>query len=201
MTKEVDVTQPAVPSAPLPDENIFPMLYDLDAQKKVYEAFMRDDLDLATSAEAAKVPLNTVLQWAHCGRWVDKKEALVRTQARDEGQRLAKLRMEKRLPELKAQLEAGQKLREAVTDRLDDGSYDGRDLSPGQLMALGAALKSAGDNTVRVLGVGESGSTAEAESEKAEKEGKKPLVIVFQNGGLPPIRVKTAEAEVVEARE
>ena len=50
-------------------------------------------------------------------------------------------------------------------------------------------LKAASDIEVRALGIGESGAVTEDSAKKSDadsKEGKQPLVVVF-NGGLPPI--------------
>lgn len=180
-----------------PDESVFPGLFDLAAQTRAYETYMGGDMetDLATVAEAAKVPLNTVLRWAHCGKWVDKKDDLIRVRARDESQQIALYRISSRKEEIKKQVEVGQRLREKVKKTLDENG----ELSPGNLKMLGDAAKAAGDLTVRALGVGESGTTAEAAEEREEKAGKRPLVIVFPGGGLPPARA-ARPANVIEIK-
>jgi len=174
---------------PVPDEQVYPGLFDTDRMNRCYLIFMQggsfDDCVVTTGANA-----RTVARWAQSGGWLKARDEIERSAAEEERQRLDMKRREQRIPELEKQIRAGQMLRERVAETLES---DGN-LSPANLKMLGDALKSAGDNTVRALGVSESGSTAR-EDDAETKKGKAPLVVLIQGGGLPPVRM----AEVANA--
>lgn len=169
---------------PVPDDEVYPGLIDNVKLNQSYVIFMKggsfDDCAVTTGAD-----LRTVTKWAQQGGWIKVRAEVERAAAEEEAQRLDMIRREQRIPELEKQIKAGQLLRERVTDTLENGG----DLSPGNLKMLGDALKAAGDNTVRALGVSEAGSTASKADE--EKSGKAPLVVLIQGGGLPPVRLST----------
>jgi hypothetical protein len=161
---------------PVPDDQVYPGLMDTPKLNQCYVIFMKggsfEDCAVTTGAD-----LRTVTRWAQQGGWIKARAEVERAAAEEEAQRLDMLRREERLPELMKQIDAGKKLRERVADLLDSGE----ELSPGNLKMLGDALKAAGDNTVRALGVSEAGSTS--------VKSKAPLVVLIQGGGLPPVRV------------
>jgi hypothetical protein len=167
---------------PVPDDEVYPGLMDTPKLNQSYVIFMKggsfEDCAVTTGAD-----LRTVTKWAQQGGWLKVRAEIERAAGEEEAQRLDMLRREERLPELKKQIDAGKKLRERVADLLDSGE----ELSPGNLKMLGDALKAAGDNTVRALGVSEAGSTNAKADE--EKSGKAPLVVLIQGGGLPPVRI------------
>jgi len=167
---------------PVPDEEVYPGLMDTPKLNQCYVIFMKGGSfeDCATTTGA---DLRTVARWAQQGSWIKARGEVERASAEEEAQRLDMLRREQRIPELEKQIDAGKKLRERVADILDSGD----ELTPGNLKMLGDALKAAGDNTVRALGVSEAGSTRDKADE--EKSGKAPLVVLIQGGGLPPVRL------------
>lgn len=169
------------PQALVPDEDLYPRLGDIDAMRLVYREFMRGG-DLEKVAANHGVDRRTVFKWAARGKWLETKREVLSAEEEYERQKLSELRIKERLPELESQIKAGRKLREAVELHLERPE----DLTPGQVMALGNALKAAGDNTVRALGVAESGSTESDTKVAASKN--PPLVVVVKGGGLPPVR-------------
>lgn len=173
--------------APVPDEEVYPGLFDTEKMNQAYVIFMKGG-SFEDCATTTGMGLRTVSRWAQQGGWLKARGEVERAAAEEEAQRLDMLRREQRLPELEKQIEAGKKLRERVADMLDSGD----ELSPGNLKMLGDALKAAGDNTVRALGVSEAGSTNAKADE--EKSGKAPLVVLIQGGGLPPVRVASQES-------
>lgn len=193
-----DVAPGAVPgtalASPLPDADVYPFLHDLEKQKAVYKAFMHDEMDLVTAAFSASVPVNTALRWAYNGRWVDKREELVKTLAREEGQKIELMRIGKRHEELEAQIATGKALRDRV-----DKELEAREWSPAQLKMLADTAKAASDISVRAVGVGDSGLTsrefANKEAEEKKVAGKMPLVVLIQGGGLPHVRPATVDYE------
>ena len=169
----------------IPDDEIYPELGNIDAMREVYKGFMLGG-DLETVAANHGIVRRTAFKWAARGKWLDRRRESLEAEAEYERQRLTELRIKERIPELESQIKAGRRLREVVEEKLKDADS----LSPGQVMALGAALKSAGDNTVRALGVGESGATDTSAADKAKSAA--PLVVVVKGGGLPPVRVREA---------
>jgi hypothetical protein len=169
----------------VPDEDIYPGYADRDLQLLVYRDFMRGG-DLQEVAAGFGVARRTALKWAQVGRWVSERRKVEDTAAEAERLDIQNLRLEKRLPELKAQIETGVRLRKRIDELLDD---EDREWTPGHLMQLGTAVKAAGDNMFRTLGVNEAGATGGAEDlEDGKKAGKAPLVVVVQGGGLPQVR-------------
>jgi hypothetical protein len=189
-----------VAPSPVPDVKIYPMLHDFAKQKEVYEKFMSEKMDLSEAAKTSGVPESTAFRWAHNGRWIEKRSEVIRTRAKEEAQKLELLRISKRQTELEAQIKTGQQLREHVDAALQDPD---REYRPMDLKLLGEAAKSAGDLTVRALGIGDGGGTSsEADGDEKSKGGKAPLVVLIQGGGLPPVRMRDAEpAEPAEPAE
>lgn len=169
---------------PVPDEDVYPALFDTELMNKCYVIVMKGGSfeDCRTTYD---VDIRTVAKWAQSGSWLKIREEVERTAAEEERQKLDMVRREERIPELRKQIDVGKMLRERVSELLDD---DTREFKPGELKMLGDALKSAGDNTVRAMGVSETGSTARDEDGK-DKGSKAPLVVLIQGGGLPPVRI------------
>ena len=174
----------------VPDEEIYPGLFDTGLMSKCYVIFMKGG-SFKDCADTTKVDERTVMKWAQMGDWIKMRSEIEQSADAEEAQRLSSMRRELRLDELSKQIKAGQKLRERVAEKLDDETADYR---PIDLKMLGEALKAAGDNTVRALGVSEAGSTKEDDS---KVNGKAPLILLIQGGGLPSARPPQAKTENV----
>lgn len=179
---------------PLPDEEVYQGLFDTKSMNTAYIIFMKGG-SFDDCAEATGIPQRTIFKWAQQGSWVKVRAEIEQIAAEEEAQRLDMLRREKRIPEIEKQIEAGSKLRELVAEKLDSDE----EFKPSELKMLGEALKAAGDNTVRALGVSDSGDTGFASQDKAKGGDKIPLIVMIQGGGLPPVRVaQTIAVEAIE---
>lgn len=154
-----------------------------DAEKR---AIARDmfiaGATIETIAKKVGVPDRTVAQWMYVNGW-DRlvKNELAAKQAASAIE-LARIRAERRARVAQEQLEAAGAVRDEALTQLRAGDVG--------VKSAAEALKSAADVEARILGVSESGAlddSASGDSDKAKKEGKTPLVVVF-NGGLPPVR-------------
>ena len=137
---------------------------------------------IETIAKKVGVPDRTVAQWMYVNGW-DRlvKNELAAKQAASAIE-LARIRAERRAKVAKDQLEAAGAVRDEALTQLRAGDVG--------VKSAAEALKSAADVEARILGVSESGAlddSASGDSDKAKKEGKTPLVVVF-SGGLPPVR-------------
>ena len=137
---------------------------------------------IETIAKKVGVPDRTVAQWMYVNGW-DRlvKNELAAKQAASAIE-LARIRAERRARVAQEQLEAAGAVRDEALTQLRAGDVG--------VKSAAEALKSAADVEARILGVSESGAlddSASGDSDKAKKEGKTPLVVVF-NGGLPPVR-------------
>jgi hypothetical protein len=145
-------------------------------------------LDGKKPEEIAKelgVPKDVVLVWARDGGWAvrlkrvnDAHEVLVRENVR-------RARLDRAEEDVESSLKLGRRIREVVHKRLENP--DG--LRTQDIKNLADAGKASVDTSAHGMG-------GSQESEAAEKEGRRPLVIVFQDG-LPPRREKTVEGEVL----
>jgi hypothetical protein len=175
----------------VPDTDIYPRLGDVPAMNDVYREFMKGG-DLEIVAASYGIEARTAFKWATRGKWVRSRREVEDTKVEEEQLKLQKFRVAKRLPELEKQVATGTRLRERIDELLNDNDLEFR---AKELMELGSALKSAGDNTVRALGIGESGMT-ETKAD-AVASGKSPLVILVHGGGLPPSRA-AASVEIID---
>lgn len=133
-------------------------------------------------AKKVGVPDRTVSQWMYVNGW-DRlvKNELAAKQAASAIE-LARVRAAKRAEVAKKQLDAAEAVRDEAMKQMRTGDTS--------VKSAAEALKSAADVEARILGVSESGAlddSASGDGDKAKKEGKTPLVVVF-NGGLPPVR-------------
>ena len=154
-----------------------------DAEKRA----VARDMFIAGSAiaEISKkvgVPDRTVAQWMYVNGWdrLVKNELAARQTA--SAIELARIRADRRAKVAREQLDAAGAVRDEALNRMRSGDVG--------VKSAAEALKSAADVEARILGVSESGAlddSASGDAEKAKKEGKTPLVVVF-NGGLPPVR-------------
>ena len=165
---------------------LYPHYGDAEKRKLAMTAYVVEQKTIAEAAVAAGVPERTVSMWAYNGQWdiLAKKELAARdSQAKLE---LARIRAEKRTKIVTEQLEQAQELRDTAMKKLRDGQTSPKSATE----AWAAAAKV--EHTL--VGVSEAGTVANLDGEDPEKkkaEGKQPLVMVFQGGGLPPVRRAT----------
>lgn len=177
----------AIATTPLPDEDIFPCLYDLGKQQTVFRGFMVDGKDLVTAAKESGTPLMTVLHWANVGDWVGRRQQLIRVQEKDEAQQISRMRMGVRRTELVEQINTGTRLREAVNDMIDGAE------SADAIKKLSEAAKAAGDLSTRAMGVTADGATDSEAAAATAASGRPSLVVVIPGGGLPSVRMAGEE--------
>jgi hypothetical protein len=124
--------------------------------------------------------------WSYNGQWdqLAKKECAAReSQAKLE---LARIRAEKRTRIVQEQLEQAKQLRDKAIEKLNEGEASVKPAAE----AWAAAAKV--EHTL--TGLSEAGTVADIDGSSDEKKkdaGKQPLVVVFQGGGLPPVRRAT----------
>lgn len=168
--------------APLPDAQVFPGLYNSEAQREAYRLFMTERADVKDIVTAVEVPLITVLEWIRLGAWAKRRSKLLAVQEQTEAQLIAKERIEKRRQVLEEQAAVGKKLREtaeAMIDQVDNTQG---------LKNLGETIKAATDVEARALGIDDRGATVSEDQDDAAGAGKAPLVVIVQGGGLPQVR-------------
>lgn len=167
---------------------LYPGYCNPEKRKTAMTLFVVEQKAISEVAKIVGVPERTVSMWSYDGKWIDlvEKELAVRqAQSRVE---LARLRADRRAKVAKAQLDAAEMIRDKVTGELNDMSAK----------SAAEALKSAADVEARILGIKETGETAEASSseEKKKADGKVPLVVVFNNtaSGIPTLRRTNADS-------
>lgn len=156
---------------------------DAEKRKVAMLAYVTEETKIADIALKVGVPERTVSRWAYDFGWdrlVKQELAARQTQALLE---LAKVRAEKRTKIVEEQLEQAKQLREAAIEKLENDEASVKSATE----AWAAAAKV--EHTL--VGVSEAGTVASLDGEDPEKKkdnGKQPLVMVFQGGGLPPVR-------------
>lgn len=155
-----------------------------DAEKRsVARDMFISGSNIADIAAKVGVPDRTVAQWMYVNGW-DRlvKNELAAKQAASAIE-LARVRADKRADVARRQLEAAEAVRDEALKQLKTGDTS--------VKSAAEAMKSAADVEARILGVSDSGAlddtTESKESKDGAKDGKQPLVVVF-NGGLPPVR-------------
>lgn len=162
---------------------LYPSYADAEKRKSAMVAYVTKGLAIKDVAALVGVPERTVSIWAYNFGWdrLLKQELAARqTQALLE---LAKVRAEKRTKIVEEQLEQAKQLREAAIEKLENDETSIKSATE----AWAAAAKV--EHTL--VGVSEAGTVASLDGEDPEKKkdgGKQPLVMVFQGGGLPPVR-------------
>lgn len=142
--------------------------------------------DTLQMAEKLGVPERTILMWIANGHWADaRRKAVV---ARDELSRLdlAETRIRKRNAVFHEQLDQAERIRRKAVAGIEADEVS---------VKSGAEAWAAAAKTEQtILGLSEAGKVASADGrddgdgDDGKKAGKTPLVMVFQGGGLPPIR-------------
>lgn len=160
--------------------------YDDPAKKaEAKRRILNEGLDVATVARLVSVPERTVLMWVANNHWAEaRRRELV---ARDELSRLdlAETRIRKRNAVFHEQLEQAEQIRRKAIEGIKEETTS---------VKSGAEAWAAAAKTEQtILGLSEAGRVAAADGKDDGDDGKKggekaPLVMVFQGGGLPPIR-------------
>lgn len=162
---------------------LYPSYADAEKRKSAMVAYVTKGLAIQDVASLVGVPERTVSIWAYNFGWdrLLKQELAARqTQSVME---LAKVRAEKRTQIVNEQLEQAKQLRDTAIEKLNDGETSVKSATE----AWAAAAKV--EHTL--AGLSEAGTVASLDGEDPEKKkdgGKQPLVMVFQGGGLPPVR-------------
>lgn len=162
---------------------LYPSYADAEKRKAAMVAYVTEGLAIKDVAVLVGVPERTVSIWAYNFGWdrLLKQELAARqTQSVME---LAKVRAERRTQIVNEQLEQARQLRDAAIEKLNSGETSVKPAAE----AWAAAAKV--EHTL--AGLSEAGTVANLDGEDPEKkknEGKQPLVVVFQGGGLPPVR-------------
>lgn len=162
---------------------LYPSYADAEKRKAAMVAYVTEGLAIRDAAARVGVPERTVSMWAYNFGWdrLLKQELAARqTQSVME---LAKVRAEKRTQIVTEQLEQAKHLRDAAMEKLENDEASVKSATE----AWAAAAKV--EHTL--AGLSEAGTVASLDGEDPEKKkdgGKQPLVVVFQGGGLPPVR-------------
>lgn len=166
-------------------ESMYPTAMCADIREKAHREFMQGTriTDLAVKFG---VDENLICHWAMNGRWIDEKEMLIRAKEGEDALALAEIRIAKRRTIIKRQLNTAEHLR----DQIENAVSTNKDHSPSHIKLLAEGAKLVADVETRAIGICDSGAITTqttSEAEEKTKAGKQPLVMIFQNGGLPPV--------------
>lgn len=161
---------------------LYPDFEDSDKQKRAMALVISEGKSIDDAAEAVGVPARTVAMWSYAGKWGELVKAEIKARHEQSLLELARKRAEKRVKVAEHQLAQAAEIRDlAMADMREVG------ISMSKQSAWTAAAKV--EQTL--LGMSESGAVTGVDAEekdKAKDDGKRPLVMVFQGGGLPPVR-------------
>ena len=164
----------------------YPGYDDAERRGRARRMFLAGDYDVARISSAVSVPERTVLMWVANHHWAEARRREVL--AKDEISRLdlAETRIRKRNAVFHEQLEQAERIRNKAIRGIESDEIS---------VKSGAEAWTAAAKTEQtILGLSEAGKVAAAdgkdgdEGDGGSKPGKTPLVMVFQGGGLPPIR-------------
>lgn len=175
--------------APAEIAEYYPGYDDPDRREKAKRMILNEGRDVVVVAQAVGVPERTVLMWVANGRWAEarRRELL----AKDELSRLdlAETRIRERNEVFHSQLDQAKRIRNKALTAIENESTS---------VKSGAEAWAAAAKTEQtILGLSDAGKVASADGTDdggdrkkgtGEGGGKMPLVMVFQGGGLPPIR-------------
>lgn len=164
---------------------LYPGYEDSDKRKRAMAIVVSEGQSVEDAAEAVGVPARTVAMWSYNGKWADLVKAEIRARHEQSLMQLARERSERRVKIAREQLKQAKEIRDVAVEYLV-GPNGG--VSKSAADAWNAASKV--EQTL--LGMSESGAVVDAEGKddkgKSADDGKRPLVMVFQGGGLPPMR-------------
>lgn len=162
---------------------LYPEYGNDELRKRAMIAYIADGRSPDEIAEALGITGRTVSMWAYNGRWDELLRKEIRARHAQSVLELARVRSERRVSVVRAQLAQAEEIRGAAMTKI---------YKDGITMSAQAAWTAAAKVEQTLVGMSEAGavtgSDAKEESEKKADEGKRPLVMVFQNGGLPPMR-------------
>ena len=173
--------------APAEIAEYYPGYDDPDKREQAKRMILNEGREVAVVAQAVGVPERTVLMWVANGHWAEaRRRELI---AKDELSRLdlAETRIRKRNAVFHEQLEQAAHIRQKAIMGIDNETTS---------VKSGAEAWTAAAKTEQtILGLSEAGKVASADGKDdgdgddgKKGGGKAPLVMVFQGGGLPPIR-------------
>lgn len=157
------------------DLALYPGYEDMDKRQRAKMLFVVEGAKSAEIAQKLSIPERTVMMWIFNERWdsLVRKEITVRDmQAKLE---LARIRADRRNVVAGEQLEQAKMIRDEAMEAIKEGKIKGG------TDAWAAAAKV--EQTI--LGIKEGGEIASTDGKSEEddkKEGKKPLVVIFNNG-------------------
>lgn len=185
-----------LPSTRFEDE-IYPRHAEHDVMDEIYKAYMKGG-DLIELAALYDVEESTIKYWAKVGGWVKERAALDEVLIEESNRKLVLARARKVHKIVDQTIEVQGKITAKVGEMMDD---EEKVWKPSELRALSDAAKQASSGSLQAVGVAESGALAsDVAKAEAAKQGKQPLVMIFQGGGLPPVKKSTAE-KVIEVHE
>ena len=162
---------------------LYPGYEDSDKRKRAMALVVSEGRSIEDAAEATGVPARTVAMWSYTGKWGELVKAEVKARHEASLMQLARKRAERRVRVAEQQLEQAAEIRDEAMAAIRE---------QGGTMSAQAAWPAAAKTEPTLLGVSESGAVTGVDSEDKGKEkddgGERPLVMVFQGGGLPPMR-------------
>ena len=173
------------PDADAAIAELYPKFGDVDLRKRAMNLFIVEQKDYREVAKIVDVPERTVSMWIYTFRWdslARKELAVQRAQSMLD---LERIRTQKRTEIAKKQLEQAERIRDRAARAIADGDVSLK--SGTEAWAAAARIEHT------ITGVSESGAVVDADGHdpkdrKGASEGKTPLVVVVQGGGLPPMR-------------
>lgn len=166
-------------------ESLYPTAICADIREKAHRKFIQGTR-ISDLALEFKVDENLICHWVMNGHWIDEKELLLRAKEGEDALALSEIRIDKRRTIIKRQLTTASQLR----DQIENAVSMNKDHSPSHIKLLAEGAKLVADVETRAIGICESGAIttqSSADAEEKIKTGKQPLVMIFQNGSLPPI--------------
>lgn len=156
---------------------------DAEKRKAAMLAYVTEGLPIPDIAARVGVPERTVSMWAFdCGWDRLVKNELAARQAQSVME-LARVRAERRTKVVEEQLAQSERLRETAIEKLKNDETS--------VKAASEAWAAAAKVEHTLIGLSEAGTVADLDGDAPGKkgaDGKQPLVMVFQGGGLPPVR-------------
>lgn len=164
---------------------LYPGYDDGDKRKRAMVLVVAEGRSVEDAAAAVDVPARTVAMWSYSGKWSDLVRDEIRARHEQSLMQLARERSERRVKIAKEQLRQAKEIRDVAVVNLVGPNG-------GVSKAAADAWNAASKVEQTLLGMSESGAVVDTEGkdgkDKKADDGKRPLVMVFQGGGLPPMR-------------
>lgn len=161
---------------------LYPGYGDSELRKKAMVAFVTQGKSPDGIAAELGVAARTVSMWSFEGRWDELLRKEIKARHHQSLLELEKVRSQRRVKAAKEQLDQAKELRDMAMSEMRTN---------GVSMSKQSAWTSAAKVEQTLVGMSEAGSVTDVDGDKADakkEDGKRPLVVVFQNGGLPPMR-------------